>query len=141
MDREGWCAAVNGVTKSHTQLKLETTVLLGDPEHGDQGVVSCSLCFHKGLSFFVQSLLFLTMQLYGLQHASLPCHPLSPRVFSNSCPLSLRDAIQSSHPLSSLSSPAFNLSQYHSFQISLLFASGSQSIGTSVSFLPINIQG
>ena len=28
-----------------------------------------------------------------------------------------------------------------SFQISLLFASGSQSIGASVSFLPINIQG
>ena len=26
-----------------TELKLETTVLLGDPEHGNRGVVSCSL--------------------------------------------------------------------------------------------------
>ena len=44
----------------------------------------------------------------GLQHIRLPCPSLSPRVCSNSCPLS-SDPIQPSHPQSSPSS-AFNLS-------------------------------
>ena len=43
------------------------------------------------------------------------------------------DAIQPYHPLSSHSPPAFNLSQHQSFQMSQLFASGSQSIGVSAS--------
>ena len=38
------------------------------------------------------------------------------------------DAIQPSHPLSSPSPPAFNLSQHQSFQMSQLFTSGGQSI-------------
>ena len=53
------------------------------------------------------------------------------------------DAIQPSHPLSSPSPPAFNLSQNQSFfSMSQFFASGGQSIGASVSpsVLPINIQ-
>ena len=47
------------------------------------------------------------------------------------------DAIQPSHPLSSPSLPAFNLSQHQG-----LFASGTQSIGVSASasVLPVNIQ-
>ena len=54
------------------------------------------------------------------------------------------DAIQPSHPLSSLSPPAFNLSQHQGlFPINRFFASGGQSIGASasVSVLPVNIQG
>ena len=52
------------------------------------------------------------------------------------------DAIQPSHPLSSPSPPALNLSQHQSFPMSQLFASGGQSIGVSVStsVLPINTQ-
>ena len=53
------------------------------------------------------------------------------------------DAIQSSHPLSSPSPPAFNLSQHKGFcPLSQLFASGGQSIETSASalVLPMNIQ-
>ena len=52
------------------------------------------------------------------------------------------DAIQSSHPLSPLSPPAFNLSQHQGlFQIQL-FLSGSQSTAASptASILPMNIQ-
>ena len=51
------------------------------------------------------------------------------------------DAIQPSHPLSSPSPPAFNLSQ-HQHPISQFFASGGQSIGVSASasVLPMNIQ-
>ena len=53
------------------------------------------------------------------------------------------DAIQPSHPLSSLSLSAFNLSRLSgSFQMSQLFTSGVQSIGVSasVSVLPMNTQ-
>ena len=52
--------------------------------------------------------------------------------------IQVSDAIQSSHPPSSPSSPAFNLSQHQG----LLFTSGSQSIGVSASaaVLPMNIQ-
>ena len=52
------------------------------------------------------------------------------------------DAIQPSHPLSSPSPSAFNLSQHLSFPMSLFFASGGQSIGASASasVLPMNIQ-
>ena len=54
------------------------------------------------------------LQTHGLQHASLPCPSLSPRVCSNSCPL-VSDAIQPSHPLPSHSLPAFSLSQHRVF--------------------------
>ena len=52
------------------------------------------------------------------------------------------DAIQLSHPPSSPSPPAFNLSKSGSFQMSQLFSSGGQSIGVSAStsVLPTNIQ-
>ena len=51
------------------------------------------------------------------------------------------DAIQSSHPLSSPSPPAFNLSQ-HQGPMSQFFISGGPSIGVSASasILPMNIQ-
>ena len=47
---------------------------------------------------------------HGLQSARLPCPPLSPGVCWNSRPVG--DAIQTSHPLSSPSAPAFNLFQH-----------------------------
>ena len=52
------------------------------------------------------------------------------------------DAIKLSHPLSSPSPPAFNLSPSGSFQMSQLFAWGGQCIGVSASasVLPVNIQ-
>ena len=53
------------------------------------------------------------------------------------------DAIQPSHPLSSPSPPAFDLSQHQGFfPVSQFFASGGQSIGVSAStlVLPMNFQ-
>ena len=54
------------------------------------------------------------------------------------------DAIQTSHPLSSPSPPAFNLSQPGSFPMSQFFTSGGQNIGASASapssVLLMNIQ-
>ena len=79
---------------------------------------------------------------HGLQHARPPCSSPTPRVFSNSCPLSwwCHPTISSSVvPFSSCpqSSPASG-----SFQMSQFFASGGQSIGVSasVSVLPMNTQ-
>ena len=75
----------------------------------------------------------------GLQHTRLPCPSPSPRVFSNSCPLSQWCPPTISFSVSpfscSLSFPATG-----SFPVSWLFSSGGQSIGASVSILPMNIQ-
>ena len=76
-----------------------------------------------------------TLWLCGLQHARLPCPSLSPRVCSNSCPLS-----PWCHPTISSSVTPFS-SCLQSFQVSgslavfQLFTSGSQSIGASASAL------
>ena len=84
-----------------------------------------------------------SLQPHGLQHTRLPCPSPTPEACSNSCPLSqwCHPAISSSViPFSSCfqSFPASG-----SFPMSLLFASGGQSIGASASAsgLPMNIQG
>ena len=72
-------------------------------------------------------------------HTRLPCLSLSPRVCSNSCPLS-----QWCHPTISSSVTPFSFCPQSfpvpgSFPLSQLFTSGGQSIGASVH--PMNIQG
>ena len=78
----------------------------------------------------------------GLQHSRLPCPSLSPRVCSNSCPLS-----QWCHPtISSSVAPFSSCPQCFpasgSFPVSQLFVSSGQSIEVSVSasVLPMKIQ-
>ena len=70
------------------------------------------------ISFKIASLLLFSHSVmsdfswpHGLQHARLPCPSPSPGVYSNLFPL-VSDAIQPSHPLSSPSPPALNLSQH-----------------------------
>ena len=79
---------------------------------------------------------------HGLQHARPPCPSPTPRVYSNSCPLS-----QWCHPTISYSVIPFSscLQSFpasRSFQMSQFFPSGGQSIGVSASasVLPMNIQ-
>ena len=78
---------------------------------------------------------------HGLQHARLPCPSPSPRLCSNSCPLS-----QWCHPTISSSVIPFSCLQSFpasgSFPTSQLFTSGGQSIGASASasVFPMNIQ-
>ena len=83
-----------------------------------------------------------SLQPHGLQHTRLPCPSLSPRVCSNSCPLSWwchPTILTSLVPFSSFPQP-FPASG--SFPMSWFFASGGQSIGVSASasVLPMNIQ-
>ena len=81
-------------------------------------------------------------QPHGLQHTRLPCPSLSPRVCSNSCPLSQRchPTISSFAALFSFCLQSFSASR--SFPMSWLFTSGGQTIGISVSasVLPVNFQ-
>ena len=84
-----------------------------------------------------------SLQPHGLQHARLPCPLPTPRVYSNSCPLSwwCHPAISSS--LVPFSSCLQFFTASGSFPMSWFFTSGGQNIGVSAStsVLPINIQG
>ena len=82
-----------------------------------------------------------TLRPHGLQHARLPCPSLSPRVCSNSCPLSWWCHPTISSSVSPLSSCTQSFPASGSFPVSQYFTSGSQSIGASASVLPMNIQG
>ena len=77
---------------------------------------------------------------HGLQHTRLLCSPLSPGVCSNSCSLNwwCYLTISSYAALFSFCLQSFPASG--SFLMSQLYALGGQSIGTSVSVLPMIIQ-
>ena len=84
----------------------------------------------------------LTLRPHGLQHTRLPCPSLSPRVYSNSCPLS-----QWCHPTISPSVVPFSSCPQScpasgSFPLSWLFTSGGHNTGASApaSVLPMNVQ-
>ena len=91
MDREAWRAAIHGVAKSWTLLKLLST---HSSVQFSRSVVSDSLKPHE------------------LQHAGPPCPSPLPE-FTQTHVHRVSDAIQPSHPLSS-PSLAPNLSQHQS---------------------------
>ena len=78
---------------------------------------------------------------HELQHAELPCPSLSPRICSNSCPLSwwCHPIILSS--VVSFSSCPQSFPALGSFPMSWFLVSGSQSIGASALIIPMNIRG
>ena len=90
---------------------------------------------------FSNSVVCDSLQPHGLQHTSLPCHSLFPRVCSNWRPLSrwCHPTISSSVTLFSSCPQSFPASG--SFPVSQLFISGGQSIRTSATVLPMNVQG
>ena len=78
----------------------------------------------------------------GLQHARLPWLSLSPRVSSNSCPLSwwCSPTILSSAAPFFFCPQSFPALGFFFFPMSQLFASDGQSAGASASVLPMTIQ-
>ena len=84
-----------------------------------------------------------SLQPHALQYARLPCPSLSPRVFSNSCPVSWWCHPTISSSIASFSSCPQSFPASGSFLISWLFASGGQRTGASAlaTVLPVNIQG
>ena len=98
------------------------------------------------LVLWVLSLLFsrsVLSDFLQLQNARLPCPSLSPRVCSNSCPLSRWGHATTLFSVTPFSSCPQSFPASGSFPVSWLFPSGGQSIGASasVSVLPMNIQG
>ena len=79
---------------------------------------------------------------HGLQHTRPPCPSPTPRVYSNSCPLSWWCHPTISSSVIPFSSCFQSLPASGSFLMSRLFASSAQSIGVSASasVLPMNIQ-
>ena len=89
---------------------------------------------------FSHSVMSDSLRPHGSQHAKPPCPSPTPRVYSNSCPLShwCHQTISSSAILFSSCLQSFPASG--SFQMSQFFTSGGQSIGVSTSILPMNTQ-
>ena len=91
---------------------------------------------------FSRSVMSDSLRPHGLQHARFYCPSSTPRVYSNSCPLSqwCRPTISSS--MVPFSSHLQSFPASGSFYMSQFFASGGQSIGisASASVLPMNIQ-
>ena len=83
-----------------------------------------------------------SLQSHELQHTKLPCSSVSPRVCSNSCPLSQWCHPTISSPVTRFSSLPQSFPALGVFPVSLLFALGGQNIGASASasLLPMNIQ-
>ena len=83
-----------------------------------------------------------SLQLHGLQHASLPWPSPTPGACSNSCPSSQWCLPTISSSVVPFSSHLQSFPASGSFPMSQLFTSGRQSIGasTSASVLPMNIQ-
>ena len=79
---------------------------------------------------------------HGLQDTRPPCPSPTPRAYSNSCPLSQWCHPTISSSVDPFSSCSLSFPALRSFQISQLFASGSQSIGVSAStsVIPMNTQ-
>ena len=84
-----------------------------------------------------------SLQPHGLQHTRPPCPSPTPRVYSNSCPLSRWCHPTISSPVVPFSSLLQSFPASGSYEMSQLFASCGQSIGVtaSASVLPMNIQG
>ena len=136
------CSQVcQGGNKLHVCLGVRNihSIIEGMPESRAFNLISwvkyCTVQFSR-------SVVTDSLRPHGLQHSRPPCQSPTPRVYSNSCPLSpwCHPAISSSVvPFSSclqsfLSSGSFHMTQF--------FASGGQMIGVSASasVLPMNIQ-
>ena len=82
---------------------------------------------------FSRSVMSDSLQPHGLPHASPPCPSPTPRVYSNSCPLSRWCHLTISSSAIPFSSRLQSLPASESFPVSQFFATGGQSIGVSAS--------
>ena len=91
---------------------------------------------------FSRSVMSDSLRPHGLQHARPSCPSPTPRVHSNSCPLSQWCHPNISSSVLPFASPLQSFPASGSFPMSQLFASGGQSIAISVStsVLPMNTQ-
>ena len=97
---------------------------------------------HWIVSQFSHSVMSDSLWPHGLQHAKPPCLSPTPRVYSNSSPLSRWCHLTISSSVVPFSSCFQSFPASGSFPMSQFFTSGGQSIGVSASalVLPMNIQ-
>ena len=84
---------------------------------------------------FSHSVVSDSLQPHGLQHARPPCPSPTPRVYSNSCPLSRWCHSTTSSSVIPFSSHLQSFPASGSFQMSQFFTLGSQRIGVSAPYL------
>ena len=125
------------VNEAELDIFLELPCFLNDPMNVDNSISSFSLLF----LLFSHSV----VSLCDPMDCSTPGFPLLHHLpgLAQTHVHWVSDAIQPSHPLTSPSPPAFNLSQHQGLFQCQLFTSGGQIIGASAStsVLPMNIQG
>ena len=131
--------SVSGQVFSNAQINL----LFSNAQINQINTISQNMILISIFLCFCCSVVSDSLQLHGLQHASLLCPPTSPGVCLNSCPLS-----RWSYPIILTSAVPFSFClQFFpisgSFPVNQLFASGGQSIRAlaSATVLPMNIQG
>ena len=92
---------------------------------------------------FSRSVVSVSLRPHGLQHPEPPCPSPTPKVYSNSCPLSRWCHLTISSSVIPFSSCPQSFPASGSFPMSRFFASGGQRIGVSASasVFPMNIQG
>ena len=107
---------------------------------GSASVSTLETCSHCCCCSVTQ--LCLTLRPHGMQHARLPCPPLSPGACSNSCPLTrgCHPTILSCRPLLLLPS-VFPSIRFFSNELTLCIRWQSIGSSASASVLPMNIQG
>ena len=123
-----WLTSLSGITSRSIHATAD-------------GIISCFLVVYVSVHFS-NSVVSNSLWSHGLQHARPPCPSPTPRVYSNSCPLS-----QWCHPTISSSVIPFSscLQSFPasgSFPMSQFFESGGKSTGVSASssVLPMNIK-
>ena len=119
-------------------------MLVSGTQQSDSVVrVYVCVCMRVSVSQFSRSVVSDFLRPHGLQHARHPCPSPTPRVYSNSCPLSWWCHPTISSSVIPFSSRLQSFSVSGSFQMSQFFTSGGQSIGASASasVLPVNIWG
>ena len=109
MDRETWHAVIHGVAQSPKDCSKHLCLFFCLTYRVIITIFLNSIYMHSVQ--FSRSVMSDSLRPHESQHARPPCASPAPGVHSNSRPSS-RDAIQPSHPLSSPSPPALNLSQH-----------------------------
>ena len=121
-------------------IRMFLTLKLWDTGH--QPEMTCPLgILAMSELFFSHSVMSDSLQPQGLQHARLPCPPLSPGACSNSCPLSRWCHPTISPSVIPFSSCLLSFPASGSFSTNQFFASVGHNIGASAPVLPVNIHG
>ena len=158
MDRKAWRAVIHGVAKSQIRLSDWNELNWTEEVHSFSQQI-CMNCLPCPRQVLYDIFCLLSQESHSCCRCSVAqscptlcdlteCNTPGFPVLHHLLELAqthvhwVSDALQPSRPLSSASSPTFNLSQHQSFLTSWLFASGGQSIGALAlaSVLLMNIQ-